>query len=243
MITRPESSGCVLAQRLKEQNISSLCQPLFDYQTSASASATQQLVENNTQAIVIFVSVAAVEFANQAYALKYWSNKHIIAVGEKTQQALAERKIIAQIPQQQCSEGLLELNVLREVNHKDIIIVRGDGGREHLAQQLTMRGATVHYLESYIKVWRSFTTEIAQQWQNNEINCIVVTSNAILERVLVLINNSTSYWKKSCLWIVASDRIKDHANNLGLSRVINANGANDDAIITAIRQYGISHDR
>ena len=243
LITRPETSGRALAQQLKKHKINSLCEPLFDYQVLASPYSTQQLVENYPQAIVIFVSVAAVEYAHQSYALSYWQNKRVIAVGEKTQQALAKQKIVAQTPPLQCSEGLLELPLLKEVNNQDIIIVRGDGGRAHLAEQLAIRGATIHYLESYKKIWRSFTTEMAQQWQKDEINCIVVTSNAILERVLALINNSTSYWKNTCLWIVASNRIKNHAIELGLSHVVNANGANDDAIITAIRQYGISHDR
>jgi len=239
LITRPEKSARVLAQRLKAHNIKSLCQPLFDYQALANTSLTKQLLDMYSQAIVIFVSPAAVEFANKAYSLSQWRNKDIIAVGEKTQQALAQLNVIAQIPLQQCSEGLLAQPLLKEVLNKNVIIVRGDGGREHLAEQLKIRGAKIHYLESYQKVWRAFTTEIAQQWQINEINCIVITSNAILERVIALIENSASYWQSTCLWVVASERIKKHAIKLGLTCVISANGANDDAILTAIRLYGI----
>jgi len=239
LITRPEKSARALALRLKAHDIQSLCQPLFDYQTLATNLATKQLIDSHNQAIIIFVSPAAVEFANKAYSLSHWKNKHIIAVGEKTQQALSKLNVIAQIPLQQCSEGLLAQPLLKEVLNKNVIIVRGNGGREHLAEQLKIRGARVHYLESYQRVWRAFTTEIAQQWQINEINCIVITSNAILERVIALIENSASYWQSTCLWIVASERIKKHAIKLGLTCVISANGANDEAILTAIRQYGI----
>jgi uroporphyrinogen-III synthase len=68
----------------------------------------------------------------------------------------------------------------------------------------------------------------------------VVTSNALLEHLAKLIKNSDSYWQKNCLWIVASQRIANNAKQLDLSHVINANGASDEAIITAITltEYG-----
>lgn len=239
LITRPEQSGQALAQQLSTQGIQSLCQPLFDYQPLLNSSTTKTFITSHTEAIVIFVSVAAVEFANLAYPLIHWQNSDFIAVGEKTQRALAKIDITAQAPEKQSSEGLLALPILTQVANKDIIIVRGDTGREYLAEQLQLHGAKVYYLASYQKLWRSFSTEIAQRWQKEEINCIVITSNAILERVLSLIGNSAAYWQSSCLWIVASERIKDRAIALGLSRVVNANGASDKAIITAIRQHGI----
>jgi hypothetical protein len=39
--------------------------------------------------------------------------------------------------------------------------------------------------------------------------------------------------------VVASQRIKVRAVELGLVNVVNANGANDEAITAAIRQYGM----
>jgi len=244
LITRPEKAGRVLAQQLKSMGISTYCQPFFDYQPLASINTAQKLITQYPKATVIFVSVAAVEFAHRTLHFSLWHLECVIAVGSATQSALKALGINAISPKIHTSEGLLTLNVLDEkiINNKNIIIVRGDGGREHLAQQLSTRGAKVHYLESYKKVWSQLSQTNVQQWKNQQINCIVITSNALLESIVHLIKNSDSYWKTTCIWVVASSRIAERAKQLRLLNVINANGANDQAILSAITSYGKNND-
>jgi uroporphyrinogen-III synthase len=244
LITRPEKAGRVLAQQLESIGINARCQPFFDYLPFANKEKTQQLLEQNSQAIIIFVSVAAVEFAHHTVNFSHWQQKNIIAVGDATKTALKGLGIHAISPELHTSEGLLTLDVLHEkkINNQTIIIVRGDGGREHLAQQLSLRGATIHYLESYQKVWLPLTQDHVLQWHNQQINCIVITSNALLESIVHLINNSDSYWQTTCLWVVASNRISERAIQLGLRNIINANGANDQAMLNAITSYGKNND-
>jgi uroporphyrinogen-III synthase len=244
LITRPEKAGRALAQQLKGIGISAWCYPLFDYQPLTDEDTTQTLVKKYPHGIIIFVSVAAVEFAHRTFNLDHWQQKTIIAVGTATKAALKDFGVNAISPELHTSEGLLMLNALNEINinHQDIIIVRGDGGREHLAEQLSIRGASVHYLESYQKVWLPLTQNPVQQWKKQQINCIVITSNALLESIISLINNSDNDWKNTCLWIVASERIAERAKQLGLLNIVNANGANDQAIISAINIYGKNND-
>jgi len=244
LITRPEKTGRILAQQLKSIGISAWCNPLFDYQPLSDKNATRNLIEKYPQAVVIFVSVAAVEFAHRAFNLLDWQQNTIIAVGNATKAALSRSGVSAISPELHTSEGLLTLNALDEknINLEDIIIVRGDGGREHLAEQLNMRGANVHYLESYQKVWRPLSQNPVPEWKNKQINCIVVTSNALLDNIVRLINNSDDDWKNTCLWIVASERIAERAKQLGLLNVVNANGANDQAIMGAINNHGKNND-
>jgi len=286
LITRPEPKALVLAtyltQTLPQQlnfthPIQCTTQPLFDYQPLASQTDIKQAIQKTTEQaspIFIFVSVAAVKFAQQSYALTNWlansgNSAQIFAVGQATQKALQTlgfNQVIC--PEQENSEGLLALpslqaSIFKQVALKQglkpaIIIVRGNGGREHLKEQLTMRGAQVCYIESYQRVWRTFPKAITKQWQDQKINCIVVTSNDLLKKLVQLIKQGTeqsatqdtkqnsgithsakslpSYWQKQCLWIVASQRIADNAKALGLEKIINANGANEYAISTAIEQ-------
>lgn len=242
LVTRPEKKSQVLVSLLAQQHITALSQPLFDYHPLAGESEIKTALL--TTDILIFVSVAAVTFANASYALNHTSCQHVFAVGQATKQALEQLGFSNVIsPNIENSEGLLALPNLREVNEQRITIFRGDGGREHLAQTLSSRGAKVNYVESYQRVWRTLSKNIAKQWQQQQINCIVVTSNAILMKLtqkLITPEHSTNseidYWQHHCTWLVASQRIADNAKDMGISRVINMNGASDKVIINQIKQ-------
>lgn len=256
LITRPQDKGRELALSLKKLGITSTCQAFFDYKPLATNKQTQDIINLNPKAIVIFVSIAAVNYANNAYPIKHWQAKHFITVGEATKTALqsvlspsSPANNFHHCPSIHCptihnSEGVLTLAVLQQVKHENIIIVRGDGGREHIKNTLEKRQANVTYIESYQKIWRTFNKNIVKKWQAQQINCIVITSNALLESVVHLmksvdtntsITTGTDAGIGNYLWIVASKRIADNAKQLGLVNVINANGANDQAIIASLR--------
>ena len=243
LVVRPAQKAQSLTSLLNKQGITCVSQPLFDYQPLAGNQQTKELL--TTADIIIFVSVAAVEFANANIAAKNWRYRHIIAVGKATKAAL-EALTLENIhyPSQENSEGVLALNILNEdISNKNITIVRGNGGREHLAIELNKRNAKVQYLESYQRIWRTFPKDIDKQWYQQQINCIVITSNALLEKLVELTqatsvtikNETTKYWKNNCIWLVASKRIANHAQQLGLVNVIQSDGANEQAISTALQ--------
>ncbi len=242
LVVRPEKKAQALSSLLSKQDVTCISQPLFDYQPLADNQQSKQML--TTADIIIFVSVAAVEFANICIAAKHWQYQHIIAVGKATKAALHALALEnIHCPSQENSEGLLTLSLLnKNVLNKKITIVRGDGGREHLATELNKRGAATQYLESYQRVWRTFPKDIDKQWHQQQINCIVVTSNALLEKLIQLVkatdinvnNEMTEYWRHHCTWIVASKRIANLAQKLGLANVVQSDGANEKAISTAL---------
>jgi len=241
LITRPTKKAQALSALLKEQKIACASQPLFDYQSLADRQTSESLLVKSD--IIIFVSVAAVEFAHATFAAKHWHYQHIVAVGQATKTALQQlgfNNVFC--PHQENSEGLLTLPILNQsITNKSITIVRGDGGREHLASHLKAHGAHVDYLESYQRVWRTFAKGIVEQWFKQQINCIVVTSNAILEKLVELTEDKlnqplTNYWHTQCVWLVASQRISDKAKQLGLKQVIISDGASEQAIAKTLQQ-------
>jgi len=247
VITRPKQQGLQLQQALQSVGISSTCQPLISYQLNINQQQFNQQLNLHQPSLVIFVSVAAVEYAQQAYPLTTWLDKKIsvIAVGDATQQALAELGIKSICPQKHDSEGILTLDIVSKVQlnkHPNVIIVRGDGGRELLAQELSTRGAKVEYIESYRKVWLDFPAEQQHIWVNERISGFIITSNALLKRVVEIVNISDNHWKNNCLWVVASARIMASAKRLGLKNVINTHGANDKAIIDTLLNMEPAHD-
>jgi uroporphyrinogen-III synthase len=234
LITRPESAGRELQQHLNSQGFVSYCQPFFDYQANDTLTQLTALQHQLITPILIFVSVAAVEFANKLKPITSWSQEKVIAVGSATLQALKALGVDAIMPERHDSEGLLALAPLQNVETKNVLIIRGDGGRELIAEELSDRGASVHYFESYRRVWRNSSIDVIKTWQQQQINCILVTSNALLEFIVNLIKDSDTYWQEDCIWLVASNRIANKAKSLGLKRVINANGANKQAVTAAL---------
>ncbi len=243
LVTRPIKKAQALTLLLNKQGIACVSQPLFDYQPLADHKQNKKLLTNAD--IIIFVSVAAVEFAHANFAATLWRYQHIIAVGRATKaalQALAIKNALS--PSQENSEGVLALSLLnKRLSNRIITIVRGNGGREYLATQLSKRGATISYLESYQRVWRTFPNDIDKQWYQQQINCIVVTSNALLEKLVQLTqamsltvkNDITNHWRNHCIWLVVSKRIADHAQQLGLTNVILSDSANEQAICATLQ--------
>jgi uroporphyrinogen-III synthase len=240
LITRPEIKGKQLAFLLGEHKIPNTCQALFDYRPYASG---QQISLGIKKAdIIIFVSVAAVEFAHASQPLLAQARQLCVAVGNATKQALHAigiTRVISPTAQAEHSEGLLNLMELNQVHGKNVVIIRGNGGREYLADSLIKRGAQVNYIESYQRIWRTLPKNIAKQWQAQQINCIVVTSNDILKALVKNLNNDTgmldNYWQKKCLWVVVSERIANTARTLGLQWIVNAQSANSQTICSTIQ--------
>lgn len=245
LITRPKAKAQQLALLLSQQGIVNTSQSLFDYQSNTSAHDIAIALEQAD--ILIFVSVAAVEFAHASYPLSNNLSQSIFAVGNATKkalQAIGITTVLSPPPQQEHSEGLLKLSELSKVTGKRIIIFRGNGGREHIANSLTLRGAEVQYIESYQRVWRTLTINIAEQWRAEKINCIVVTSNDILIALLKYLASATNgiddYWQSQCLWIVVSDRIEKNAKDLGLTRVVNTHSANSQILCNTLQALSCS---
>ncbi|MBU2871718.1 uroporphyrinogen-III synthase [Colwellia sp. E2M01] len=249
LITRPKDKAEQLASLLNEHGINSISQTLFDYQANANTKELSSAIENAD--IIIFVSVAAVEFTHASYPLtnilshrstQGKSSPAVFAVGNATKQALLAlglSNVLSPPAEQEHSEGLLQLAQLANVKDKNIIIVRGNGGREHIANTLRQRGATVNYIESYQRVWRILPRNTAQQWREQQINCIVVTSNDILvtlTKYLFSVTEPTdNYWQSQCVWIVVSERIEKNAKALGLIQIINAQSANSQLLCKCLQ--------
>lgn len=250
LITRPEVKAQQLASLLNEHGIENTCQALFDYQAYAKPDDINDALKSAD--ILIFVSVAAVEFAHPSSSLHFNSlecnsSQIVFAVGNATKQALLARgitQVLSPPPQQEHSEGLLKLAGLAKVSHKKVVIFRGNGGREHIANTLIQRGAQVSYIESYQRVWRTLPKNIAGQWQAQQINCIVVTSNDILLALIKYLTSANgdteNYWQQQCLWVVVSERIEQNAKALGLTRVINTHSASSQILCDTLQALSCS---
>lgn len=249
LLTRPQAKSQELAQTLSELNISCYIQPLFDYKNTAKKNAIDLALSDAD--IAIFVSVPAVEYTHNSFPLNHdkFTKLQCFAVGQATKLALARtginNVISPQLPLLETSEGLLELPTLGScddelMTNKKVVIFRGNGGREHIAQTLTQRGAQVCYIESYQRIWSALSPETVKLWKSNKINCIVATSNDILKTLVTLIKNDSPqlehFWREQCIWVVASQRIADNAKKFGINLIVNSHGASTKQLSDKLQQ-------
>lgn len=237
LITRPAGKADNLLASLDDAYVQYLYQPLIT--TAAVTLKTQDLQHLQQADIVIFVSVSAVSCLQQQCENLQISGQ-LFAVGQTTASAL-QRWLSCDVivPEDQRSEGLLQLPQLQNVAGKQVVVVRGNAGRELIKQGLTARGASVRYVQSYKRVPLPLDgTLLCQQWQLAGIRCIVATSNEILQQLFSLVPSEHQHWLKQCDWIVVSPRMQDSALALGITadNITVADNANDSALLAAIGQ-------
>lgn len=237
LITRPAGKADHLLEALDGNDIAYLYQPVITTQMVQLKARDIKLL---TQAeLLIFVSLSAVNALEQQLTATELTAP-LFAVGETTAAALthwAGRPVI--VPQDQRSEGLLGLPELQQVAGKQVVVVRGNAGRELIKQTLSQRGALVRYVQSYSRNPLPLDgAQLCQQWQQH-VRCIVATSNEILQRIFSLVPSEQQPWLCQQHWILVSPRARDSALALGVApqHIHLASSANDDALLEAIKQF------
>jgi uroporphyrinogen-III synthase len=137
------------------------------------------------------------------------------------------------------SEALLDLPELRDVQGKRIVIFRGEGGRELLADTLTARGACVEYAECYRRVRPDTDVgPLLARWARGEIDVAVVTSVEGLRNLYDMLGKPGSRWLVKTPLVVVSERVADAARELGFTHAsMVAPAAGDDAVLETLRAW------
>ncbi|WOH36848.1 uroporphyrinogen-III synthase [Thalassotalea fonticola] len=235
LLTRPLQKSQQLAKVLAPIASNIEITPLFAYQPGEQQASLEQQLNSLNPDFIIIISPAAANFALQATDFSnHIKTTTFIAVGQASANVLIAHGIEdVVVPNLETSEGLLALVQLQNIANKQVLIIRGNGGREFLKQQLELKHAKVAYNEVYKRQWLTLSAkQTIDKWRKDEINCIVITSSELLNKTLDLVADIN--WANSCYWIVASARIAEQAKAHGLEQVINANGASHQQIFQAM---------
>lgn len=234
VLTRPGGVVEPLRLVLEQRGVDSFVQPLINI--ASIAVEHRELITLYPGDICIFISVNAVEqgLANLAPQLRELGCP-ILAVGRATASAISAAGFDVSVPSQADSEGLLGLDILHDVKGKQVVIVKGEGGRGLLAEALRERGADV---VSYVCYRRDPTDIDAGQfcWQLCEREDVVfqASSGEIVEQLTELLGQGGQPNLLDSPVIVPSGRVAKIASGLGWTNVITATGAGDDAFLSAI---------
>jgi uroporphyrinogen-III synthase len=201
--------------------------------------AGELLSQSNRWDWVIFASTNAVRFALAICEGSYTPPRRtrIAAIGQATAEALNKAGVrVDLIPKPQFnSESLLASPEMADVTGQSILIVRGEGGREHLGQTLKTRGAEVAYAEVYRRVLPE--ADIAHWidlWRQGHIDVVTITSGEALNNLTQLLGETKHEFAERTPLVVIGSRIQKLARDQGWRHVISAEPASDEAITETI---------
>lgn len=189
--------------------------------------------------LAIFTSVNAVEKALTLRAPAAWpQNLRCAAVGAATARALTDHGVhgVLVAPPPYDSEALLTLPALQQAVGQSIVIIRGEGGREVLADTLRARGARVDYREVYRRVRPEIDAgPIVQAWQRGGITVVTATSAQGLQNLIAMLGTEGAVLLRATPLVVVNARMIQLAAELGfLHPPLVAEAASDEALVAAL---------
>lgn len=130
------------------------------------------------------------------------------------------------------SESLLALPEMQAMRGKRVMIFRGVGGRELLAETLQGRGAEVAFAECYRRINpQQDASDLARLWQNGKLHALVVTSSEALRNLLRLADGAQ--WLRETLLCVNHPRIAETALEQGLQVAV-SEAPGDEAMLQCL---------
>ncbi len=237
-LTRPLDQVTVIMPWLKAQGARVLHIPMMHIEPLSSDEQIRQTVlDLDRYDICIFISTNAAQIGMQ-YVFDHWPQypAHLrnFAVGPATAEVLRSHHLEVDYPRErQSSEALLALPSLGDVRDKKILIFRGVGGRETLAEGLRARAAHVEYLELYRRAVPDYHQAYLDKCIRESAPDVIVTTSA---EALENLARIFAFWPplKRVRLLVSSTRLMEVAQSLGFAHVTEMAGAHDAAIQSAM---------
>lgn len=251
VITRPLAQAAPLAARIGALGRTVEVLPLLEISPLPDQSALlAALARLPRYALVAFVSPNAIDAAF-AHITQWPAGVTAAVVGEGSRAALAAHGVQNIVSPgdaaQSDSEHLLQSLDLPALNGKPVLIIRGDSGRELMADGLRAAGAVVDVVPAYRRTVPDLTPALAATLRRllAQQNDWIITSSEALRGLCGLLrqmdlqhpdamqHNSVVAMQQQHL-IVPHARIAETANNLGFSK-LTLTGSGDERLLAALQ--------
>lgn len=243
LVTRPAAQSAALASLITERGGEAICFPLLEIHPADDWQPLDDAVARLDQfSLVIFISPNAVEFSlPRLLARRSWrADLQAAAIGPGTVSRLADFGITETIvPQDRYdSEALLALPPLQAggVAGKKVLILRGNGGRELLAETLGARGATVECVACYRREPPSDSSVLVSLLRNNGLDAVTLSSSEGLRNLLDMLDTGSRERLLALPVFVPHQRIVEEAERHGLRRVV-LTGPADAGLVEGLCNY------
>lgn len=237
--TRPADRAAGLDQALTSAGFGVVNLPLLELEPLAlEAAALPQVRELDRYRAVFVVSPTAARLGLRLLA-DWWPQWPVdlvwIAVGEATARELRDEGLSPVSPEDETSEGVLALPVLRSLGDGDrVLVLRGEGGRNLVREWLTGRSVRVDYLDVYR---RRLPAGAAARWRE-------ISALARPDVVVLTSGESLRHWREvagaiglAIPVLVVSKRLAELAAAAGCREVLLAPGASAPAVVSALQAW------
>ena len=186
---------------------------------------SDQLTDLSLIKNAIFISANAVHYFFDGLKAQHrdWpASIRVFAIGMATADALTRREIrVDEVPISASSENLLDLESIKHVINQRVLLVKGENGRDLLADTLKMRGAEVFPVAVYRRVLPPINQVYIQSlWREDAVDVIVFTSEEAMHNLFCLFGKKAHAWIISKICLVKSERLATAAARLGLKKIV-----------------------
>lgn len=252
LVTRPEAQALPWAGQLQALGATVSRQPMMLIEPLADAQAERDIINRvlsfDEYQKAIFISQNAVQYGIP-WLDRYWPQLPLgidwYAIGKATAYALEHHSDVDlavatdAIQGAMNSESLLQHPSLQALDGVKVLIFRGQGGRDHLAEQLQSRGATVDYCELYRRVSPPTGQALAEDFRQTSL-CPVVTvhSGETLTNLCSILPEDDLLWLQQQQIVVPGTRVAAIARDAGFVQVQIAENAGHESMVQTL--HGIN---
>ncbi len=243
VVTRPEHQAAALAARIEEAGGRALRFPVIAIEPATSPELDSIIDALDSFDLAIFISRNAVaQGLDRIQARRKWPpGIATAAIGGGTRQALEERGFEQTLSPDGLAdtEALLHHPGLAELAGKRVVIFRGEGGREALADGLRAHGASVVYAECYRRRMPSLDPgPLLANLGSGTVDAIVVTSGEGLANLVSMLGGGAAELLAGTRLFVPHARLTDTARSLGVSDPVVAGPADEDMLSALVAYFG-----
>ena len=241
LVTRPTGQQEQLIAALESAGFRCQHAPLMEILPYPAPSVRQRqiLLQLCDFQHVIFISGNAIRHGMD-WIEDFWPQLpvglHWYTVGRSSARRLREYGVHAVEPASgMSSEGLLALPSLQSLVHQRVLIVKGEGGRTLLREQLAARGARVEELVVYRRAKPHYDRgELGELILSTGCEFILLSSGEGLHNMVSLLDEASLVRVRGLTLIVPGARVAEQARAAGFSQVRLADNATDEAMVAAV---------
>ena len=248
LVTRPREQARGLATQLQAMGAQPILFPALEILPPADPAALQAILAYlDAFQLAIFISPSAARLGMAAVsAARTWpAALPVAAIGKGTAKVLHAQGIpqVLEPDRGADSEHLLGLPQLQDMAGKKVVIFRGEGGREMLADTLRQRGAQISYAECYRRGLpeQADPVPVLEMFSQDQIQALTVYSSETLDNLLHLLGDAGLAHLRRTPLFVPHERIAAHARELGFETVITSDTGDHQLVHRLVEYFTHEH--